>query len=60
MDYIRVKKGRDTMRVRPRGLDTLLAQGWELVGAEKPEVSKPQATPIDAGVIKVRAPRKRS
>lgn len=60
MEWYTVKKGRDTMNVRPRGLEQLLAQGWRLEGAnQEPEASKPLATPVDSGPIKVK-PRKKS
>jgi hypothetical protein len=58
MEWITVTRGRDTLRVRPRGLDALLAQGWQVVGANQvPEQSTVQVTTQDSGPIKVR-PRK--
>lgn len=34
-DFITVTKGKEEMRVRPRGLDALLAKGWTLLGANQ-------------------------
>lgn len=59
MEWYTVQKGRGQMNVRARGLQQLLDQGWELVGAEKPEEPKtPQATPVDSGPIRAKSPRK--
>lgn len=60
MEKFTLVRGRDTVTVRERGLEQLLSQGWELVGAEKPEdITIPQVTSVDSGPIKVRAPRKK-
>lgn len=37
MEWLTVTNGKESRRVRPRGLDDLLSQGWTLVGAKDPE-----------------------
>lgn len=47
MDWIVLVKDKEQMRVRPRGVDALLSQGWTVLGAnQEPSASKePEVTP---------------
>jgi hypothetical protein len=58
MEWITLVKGKEQLRVRPRGLDALLAQGWERI-VESQVSKEPVTGPIDGGIIKMRAPKVR-
>lgn len=61
-EWVTMCLGTRQIRVRPRGVEKLLNEGWTRLGANQDQGQAIEPSPqiVDAGVIKTRAPKKKA